>query len=100
MFYTLISLATYILKESKITANTKMPTAPTSATPTMGTPMEGFFDGANIVAEVITSTSDAAQGAPAKALIPSPKLGPVEESAQTKRVGEPERTHSYGCISD
>ena len=77
-----------------------MPTSPTSATPTMGTPMEGFFDEANIVTEVIASTSAVAQGAPAKAPIPSPRPGPVKESAQTERVGESERTHSYGCISD
>ncbi|KAK9998115.1 hypothetical protein SO802_017718 [Lithocarpus litseifolius] len=102
---------------------------------TIGTPMEGFFDGVDIMAEAMTSTpataqgvpvaprpsTDAppssktrgskrktslppssatterramaftpavAQGVPAKVPIPSPKPGPVEESAQTERVGE------------
>ena len=44
---------------------------------TIGTPIEGFFDGAAIVAEAMASASTATQGAPAEALIPSPKLGPV-----------------------
>ena len=54
----------------------------------MGTPMEGFFDGADIMVEPIASTPTAAQGVPAEAPIPSHKLGPIEESAQTERVGE------------
>ena len=77
MFYTLISLATHIPEESKTVANIAMPIAPTSAIPTMGTHIEGFFDETNIVAEVIAYTSIAAQGAPAKAPIPSPKPGPI-----------------------
>ena len=54
----------------------------------MGTPIEGFFDGTDIMAEAMASTPAVAQGAPAETSIPSPKPGPVEESAQTKRVGE------------
>ena len=54
----------------------------------MGTPIEGFFDRANVVAEAMASTSAATQGAPAKAPIPSSRPSPVEESGQTKRVGE------------
>ena len=54
----------------------------------MGTPIEGFFNGADIVAEATASASTAAQGAPAKAPIPSPRPGPTEDSAQIERVGE------------
>ena len=54
----------------------------------MGTPMEGFFDRANVVAEAMASTSVATQGTPAEAPIPSSRPSPVEESGQTKRVGE------------
>jgi len=43
--------------------------------------MEGFFDGANIMAKAMASTSAAKQGAPAEAPIPSLKPDPVEESA-------------------
>ena len=54
----------------------------------MGTPMKGFFDGADIVAKATASTSAATQGAPTEAPIPSPKPDLVEESAQTERVDE------------
>ena len=54
----------------------------------MGTLMKGFFDGVDIVVEAMASTSTATHGALAKAPIPSPKPGLVEESAQTERVGE------------
>ena len=50
--------------------------------------MEGFFDGATIVAEAMAFTSTAAQGAPIEAPIPSPKPNPIENNAQTERVGE------------
>jgi len=46
----------------------------------MGMPMEGFFDGVDIVAETMAFASAAAHGAPAKALIPLPKSVSVEES--------------------
>ena len=59
----------------------------------MGTPMEGFFDRVNVVAEAMASTSATTQGAPAEAPIPSSRPSPVEESGQTEsgqtnRVGE------------
>ena len=54
----------------------------------MGTPMKGFFDGADIVAKATASTFAATQGAPTEAPIPSPKPDLVEESAQTERVDE------------
>lgn len=54
----------------------------------MGTPIEGFFDEADIVVEAMASAFAVAQGALTKTPIPSPRLGPVEESTQTKRVGE------------
>ena len=54
----------------------------------MGMPMEGFFDGADIVAEVMASAFAATQGAPVEAPIPPPKPVSVEESTQTERVGE------------
>ena len=56
----------------------------------MGTPIEGFFDGANMVAEFMASTtSTAAQGVPAKTLIPSAEPIPVDEGTHTERVSEP-----------
>ena len=54
----------------------------------MGMPMKGFCDEADIVAEAMAFTSTAAQGAPAEAPIPPPKLVPIEESTQTEKVGE------------
>ena len=54
----------------------------------MGTPIKGFFNGADIIVEAMTSASTTAQGAPVEVLIPSPRPGPVEESTQIKRVGE------------
>ena len=47
----------------------------------MGTPMEGFFNGADIMAEPIAYTPVAAQGAPTEALIPSPRPSLIKESA-------------------
>ena len=47
----------------------------------MGTPMEGFFDGADIMAEPMACTPATAQGAPTEAPIPSPRPSPIEESA-------------------
>ena len=54
----------------------------------MGTPIKGFFNGADIIVEAMTSASTTAQGAPVEVLIPSPRPGPVEESTQIERVGE------------
>ena len=55
----------------------------------MSTPMEGFFDGANVVVEVMASaTPAAAQGVLAETPIPSAKPKRIEEGAQTKRVNE------------
>ena len=39
---------------------------------TIGMPMEGFFDGANVVAKAMASTSAAIQKAPVEALVPPP----------------------------
>ena len=50
---------------------------------TIGTPMEGFFDGADVMVEAMASASVVAQGVSAKALIPSHEPSPIEESAQT-----------------
>jgi len=47
----------------------------------MGTPIEGFFDGAEIMVEAMSSASAAAQGALVDASIPYPKPSPVEQSA-------------------
>ncbi|KAL0004745.1 hypothetical protein SO802_012306 [Lithocarpus litseifolius] len=53
----------------------------------MGTPMEGFFDGADVVAEAIATASPAAvQEAPAETSIPSAKLVPVDNDTHTERV--------------
>ena len=51
-------------------------------------PLEGFFDGADTVAEAMASTSTAAKGAPDKAPIPPTKLVPIKESTQAERVGK------------
>ena len=53
----------------------------------ISTPMEGCFDGADIMSEAMATASTTTQGGLAETPIPSPKLGPVEESAQTERVG-------------
>ena len=56
----------------------------------MGTPIEGFFDRANMVVEFMASVaSTAAQGVPAKTLIPFAEPIPVDEGTHTKRVSEP-----------
>ena len=54
----------------------------------MGTPMESFFDGADVVAEAMASISAAAQGAPTKTYIPSAEPSPTKEGAQTERISE------------
>ena len=54
----------------------------------MGMPMEGFFDGVDIVAEAMAFTFVVALGVPVEASIPSPKPIPVEENTQAERVGE------------
>ena len=45
------------------------------------------FDGADIMSEAMATVSITTQGGLAETPIPSPRLGPVEESAQTERVG-------------
>ena len=53
----------------------------------MGMPIEGFFDGLDVVAEAMASTSvAAAQGAPVEASVPPSKPIPAEESTQTERA--------------
>ena len=47
----------------------------------MGTPMEGFFDGVNIVVEAMAFAFAAMQGVLAETPIPSPKPSLVEKSA-------------------
>ena len=42
-------------------------------------PIEGLFDGVDIVAEAMASASVVAQGAPAEAPIPPPKSVSIEE---------------------
>ena len=55
----------------------------------MGTPMKGFFDGVDVVAEAMaTAAPVTVQGVPTKTLIPSAKLVPVEEGTHTERVSE------------
>ena len=48
----------------------------------IGTPIEGFFDGADVVAQAMASAAlVAAQGVLAKTPIPSIELGPVDKGA-------------------
>ena len=54
----------------------------------MGTPMEGFFVEADIMAEAIAITPATAQGAFAEPLFPLHRPSPIKQSAQTERVGE------------
>ena len=55
----------------------------------MSTPMEGFFDGADVVVKVMASTTPAtAQGVPAETPIPSTEPKHIEEGAQIERVNE------------
>ena len=54
----------------------------------MCTPIEGFFNGADIVVEAMAFAFAVAQGVSAKAPIPSHESGPVGKSAQTERVNE------------
>ena len=56
----------------------------------MGTPMEGFFDEANVVAEALTSATPAAtQEVPTETPTPSAEPMPVDEGTQTEGVSEP-----------
>nr|XP_023874071.1 uncharacterized protein LOC111986625 [Quercus suber] len=56
----------------------------------IGTPMEGFFDRADMLAESVASTAPAAaQGVPVETPIPSVKPVPVDECTHTERVSEP-----------
>ena len=53
----------------------------------MGTPMEGFFDKADMVFEVTTPATPAAtQGISAEAPIPSIEAVPIDEGTYTERV--------------
>ncbi|KAK9983660.1 hypothetical protein SO802_033185 [Lithocarpus litseifolius] len=55
----------------------------------MGSPIEGFFDGVDMVFETTTSaTPAAAQGVPVKAPIPSAKIVPIDEGTHTERVSD------------
>ena len=55
----------------------------------MGTPMEGFFDGVDVVAEAMAiAAPTATQGVPVKTLIPSAELVPVNEGTHTEKVSE------------
>ena len=55
----------------------------------MGTTMEGFFDGANMVFEVVTpAIPTAAQRVSTKAPIPSTKPVSIDKGTHTKRVSE------------
>ena len=54
----------------------------------MGMLVEGFFDGVDVVAEVMASSSIAAQGGPTEAQIPPPKPIPTKGSTQAKKVGK------------
>jgi len=48
----------------------------------IGTPMEGFFDGTDVVAEaMVPATPGTTQGVLVKMPIPSIKPGPIEEGA-------------------
>nr|POE61824.1 hypothetical protein CFP56_71553 [Quercus suber] len=48
--------------------------------------MEGFFDGADVVAEAMAFASTAAQRAPAETPNSSAELGPIKEGAQTEKA--------------
>ena len=55
----------------------------------MGTPMEGFFDGADMVFEATTPAPlAAAQGVPAEAFIPSTEPVPIGEGTHTEGISE------------
>ena len=55
----------------------------------MGTPMEGFFDGADVVAEAMAFASLAiAQGVPVESPIPSTEPVPIDEGTHTERVSK------------
>ena len=53
----------------------------------MGTPMEGFFDGAEVVAKAMAiATLATTQAVPAETSIPSTEPVPVDEGTHTERV--------------
>ena len=55
----------------------------------MGTPMEGFFDGANVVFGTPASTAPtAAQGVPIEAPIPSTRPIPIGKGTHTEKVSK------------
>ena len=55
----------------------------------MGTPMEGFFDGTDVVFEAAAPTTPAAvQRVSAEALIPSTEPVSIDEGTHTERVNE------------
>ena len=55
----------------------------------MGTPMEGFFDGADVVFKAATPAPPAvAQGVPAEAPIPSTEPVPIGEGTYTEGISE------------
>ena len=55
----------------------------------MGTPMEGFFDWADVVFEAATVAPPiAAQGVPAEAPIPSTELVPIGEGTYMEGISE------------
>ena len=55
----------------------------------MGTPMEGFYDGANVVFEAATPATPAvAPRVSAEAPVPSTKPIPIDKGTHTKRVSE------------
>ena len=55
----------------------------------MGTPMEGFFDGVDVVFEATTPAPPAAaQGVPVEAPIPSTKPIPIGEGTYMKGISE------------
>ena len=56
----------------------------------MGTPMEGFFDGIHVVFKTTTLAppTAAAQGVPVEAPIPSIEPVPIGEGTYTERVSE------------
>ena len=56
----------------------------------MGISIKGFFDGASVVVEAMTSIAPAAtQGVPAETPIPSTEQVPIDDGTYTKRVSEP-----------
>ena len=55
----------------------------------MGTPIEGFFDGAGVVFEAATLTPPVtAQGVPTEPSIPSTKLVPIGKGTYMEEISE------------